>query len=143
MAGLKKALGDDIWPVEVPYHDPPANHIACAFNFAKGSDQNYEERTLTAPGFFENMTAPALVETFPWPDPTEHMDLESCRAAVDEVPEGYAKLGILWASHFQDACAAFGMENALMTMIISPSHEAILPDIPPTNIAALFAAIRQ
>jgi len=28
-------------------------------------------------------------------------------------------------------------------LIISPSHEAILPDIPPENIEALFKAVRS
>jgi uroporphyrinogen decarboxylase len=30
MAALKRKLDDDIYPVEVPYRHPPANHIACA-----------------------------------------------------------------------------------------------------------------
>ena len=56
MAGLKAAVGDDIWPVEVPYNHPPANHIACAFDFAKQDSHSVssEERTLTDPGFFED-----------------------------------------------------------------------------------------
>jgi uroporphyrinogen decarboxylase len=28
-------------------------------------------------------------------------------------------------------------------LVISPSHEAILPDIPPANIEALFKAIKE
>jgi hypothetical protein len=28
-------------------------------------------------------------------------------------------------------------------LVIAPSHEAILPDIPPANIAALFAAAQE
>ena len=28
-------------------------------------------------------------------------------------------------------------------LIISPSHEAILPDIPPENIEALFSTVKQ
>lgn len=35
IAGVKKIIDDDMWPVEVPYHCPPANHIAGAFDFAK------------------------------------------------------------------------------------------------------------
>ena len=30
---LKEKIGDDIYPVNVPYNHPPLNHIACAFNF--------------------------------------------------------------------------------------------------------------
>jgi uroporphyrinogen decarboxylase len=36
------------------------------------------------------------------------------------VPDDFAKLGIMWSAHFQDACSAFGMENALMTMLTAP-----------------------
>ena len=32
---MKGILDDDIYPVDVPYHYPPSNHIACAFDFAK------------------------------------------------------------------------------------------------------------
>jgi uroporphyrinogen decarboxylase len=31
-----------------------------------------------------------------------------------------AVLGSLWSAHFQDACAAFGMESALLTMLETP-----------------------
>ena len=44
MIGMKEKIGDDIWPIEIPYHYPPSNHIACAFDFAKDSGQTYEER---------------------------------------------------------------------------------------------------
>lgn len=120
MAALKRRLDDDVWPIEVPFHRPPANHIACAFDFAKASGDDYEERTLTAPGFFENRTDPACLAEFPWPDPAAHMDPAECRRAVQEVPDDFARLGILWSAHFQDACSAFGMENALMTMLTAP-----------------------
>lgn len=120
MAALKRRLDDDVWPIEVPFHRPPANHIACAFDFAKASGDDYEERTLTAPGFFENRTDPACIAEFDWPDPTAHMDPAECRRAVQEVPDDFARLGILWSAHFQDACSAFGMENALMTMLTAP-----------------------
>ena len=36
------------------------------------------------------------------------------------------RLGILWSAHFQDACAAFGMETAMMNMIANPEiYEAV------------------
>lgn len=31
-----------------------------------------------------------------------------------------AKMGILWSANFQDACAAFGMEQALIVMLTNP-----------------------
>ncbi len=129
MEGLKRRLNDDIWPVEVPYHHPPANHIACAFDFAKDTG-DYEHRTLTSPGHFEDMTDPAAVEDFPWPDPREHMYAAECRAAVAAVPADFARLGIMWSAHFQDACAAFGMENALMTLLTAPEmFQAVIDSI--------------
>jgi uroporphyrinogen decarboxylase len=118
MEQLKRKIGDDIWPVEVPYKYPPANHIACAFDFTMASD--YDERTLTHAGWFADKTDPACVKDFSWPDPKKHMSVEACRKAIDEVPEGFVKLGVLWSAHFQDACAAFGMENAMMVMLTEP-----------------------
>jgi len=120
MAGLKQKLGDDVTPVEVPYHHPPSNHIACAFDFAKGASDDYEERTLTAPGFFEDIEDPEQIEDFDWPDPKQHMNPEECRQVFAGIPEDQAVLGVLWSAHFQDACAAFGMESALMTMLETP-----------------------
>ena len=117
---LKERLGDDVWPVDVPYRHPPSNHIACAFDFAKKGGGDYEERTLTAPGFFEGVEDPARVDVFPWPDPRQHMSVETCAAVVGAIPDGYAALGVMWSAHFQDACAAFGMEQALMTMLTAP-----------------------
>ena len=119
MVALKKAVGDDLWPLEVPYDNPPSNHIACAFDFYAGGD--YEERTLTAPGWFADKTDPAGIDDFEWPDPRDHMSAASIRNAIAAVPDGFVRLGILWSAHFQDACAAFGMENALLTMLASPS----------------------
>jgi uroporphyrinogen decarboxylase len=118
IAQLKRKIGDDIWPVEVPYNHPPSNHIACAFDFYKSD--GYEERTLTESGWFADKTDPACVRDFAWPDPKKHMSVEACRKAIDAAPEGFVKLGVLWSAHFQDACAAFGMENAMMVMLTEP-----------------------
>lgn len=120
IAGMKKIIDDDIWPIEVPYHCPPANHIACAFDFAKKNKAGYKERTLTAPGFFEDIDDPARIDEFQWPDPVEHMNRDECRKVVDASPPEYAVMGVMWSAHFQDACAAFGMETALMRMIEAP-----------------------
>ena len=79
-----------------------------------------EERTLNSPGWFEDMTDPARVADFDWPAADAHISADECRAVVDEVPGDYAVLGVVWSAHFQDACAAFGMETALMNMIAEP-----------------------
>jgi len=119
--GLRTVLDDDVYPVAVPYNNPPINDIGCSLSFAKaGADGRQDERTLTAPGFFEDMTDPSLIETFPWPDPKDHINPEECRRAVMSAPADRARMGIMWAAHFQDACSAFGMENALITMLTAP-----------------------
>jgi uroporphyrinogen decarboxylase len=117
--GLKRKLGDDIWPVDLPYHSPVGDAIYAAFDFAK-EKHGKDERTLTARGFFEDHTDPATVDDFDWPDPESFISPEACRQAVEVVPEGCAALGVVWSAHFQDACAAFGMENALITMLSYP-----------------------
>jgi len=117
---LKQTLGDDVWPVDVPYDHPPANHVACAFGFAKGGGADYDKRSLTAPGFFEDVDDVSEVDAFAWPDPAEHMCARACREAVDAAPPGWAVLGVMWSCHFQDACSAFGMETALVRMLDNP-----------------------
>lgn len=118
---LRQLIDDDIYPIEVPYNFPPSNHIACAFNFAKvGHLDTPDERTLTAPGFFEDYENPEDVDKFAWPDPANYLDREESRRRVEAAPSDRIKMGILWSAHFQDACAAFGMEQALMVMLANP-----------------------
>lgn len=120
LVGLKQAVGDDIWPVELPYHSPFSDAIYMAFDFAKKGHIVNEERTLNSPGWFEDITDPARVEDFNWPDPSAHISAEECRAVVDAAPPEYAVMGVVWSAHFQDACAAFGMQTALMNMVAEP-----------------------
>jgi uroporphyrinogen decarboxylase len=120
LTGLKKAIDDDVWPVELPYHSPFSDAIYMAFDFAKKGHIANEERTLNSPGYFEDITDPSAVELFPWPDPVAHINPLECRVVVNEVPGDYAVLGVVWSAHFQDACAAFGMETALMNMVAEP-----------------------
>jgi len=117
---LIERLDDDIVPLELPYRSPTADAIYKAFDFAQAGAISNEERTLNAPGFFENKTDPAEVESFDWPDPSKHISPEECARLVNEAPSDRVKLGVIWSSHFQDACAAFGMENALMTICEAP-----------------------
>jgi uroporphyrinogen decarboxylase len=120
IAGLKHAINDDVWPVELPYHSPFSDAIYMAFDFAKQGHIENEERTLNSPGWFEDITDPAQVGDFDWPDPAAYIHADECRAVVDAVPPDMAVLGVVWSAHFQDACAAFGMETALMNMIAEP-----------------------
>jgi uroporphyrinogen decarboxylase len=116
---LKALLNDDIYPVELPYHSPTSDAIYAAFDFAKDPGSP-DERTLTKPGFFEDYSDPEDVNRFDWPDPAKYIDPVLCRKAVEEAPEGYAVMGVIWSAHFQDACAAFGMETALLKMLTDP-----------------------
>jgi uroporphyrinogen decarboxylase len=39
-------------------------------------------------------------------------------------------MGIMWSAHFQDSCSAFGMENALITMMMYPEmYQAVIDRI--------------
>jgi uroporphyrinogen decarboxylase len=118
---LRNAIDDDIYPIEVPYNYPPSNHVACALNFAKVSHLDTpDERTLTAPGFFEDYSDVADVEKFAWTDPALYLDRKESARRVAAAPADRIKMGILWSAHFQDACAAFGMEQALRVMLTNP-----------------------
>jgi uroporphyrinogen decarboxylase len=118
--GLVEKLDDDIVPVELPYHSPVSDAIYAAFDFAKKGKIKREHRTLNAPGFFEDITDPGRVDDFDWPDPARYIDPDECRHAVESALRGRVVLGVIWSAHFQDACAAFGMENAFMQMVQAP-----------------------
>lgn len=118
---IRLIIDDDIYPIEVPYNYPPSNHIACAFNFAKVNHLDTpDERTLTVPGFFEDYENPEDVYKFNWPDPAKYLDRDESKRRVAAAPDDRIKMGILWSAHFQDACAAFGMEHALMVLLANP-----------------------
>lgn len=128
---LRAKIDDDVYPICVPYNNPPTNDIGCSLAFAKGEEGGGQaERTLTAPGFFENMTDPSLVDTFPWPKPEDHIDFDKCRELAMNAPKDKCRMGIMWAAHFQDSCSAFGMENALITMMSYPEmYQAVIDRI--------------
>ncbi|BAX81211.1 uroporphyrinogen decarboxylase family protein [Labilibaculum antarcticum] len=119
---LKKRIKDDVWPIIVPYNNAPHFDVGCALNFAKEDPSNgtQDERTLTAPGYFEGMNDPAEVEKYPWPNPADFLDVEKAKKDAENAPDDYFKMGIMWSAHFQDTCAAFGMEDALITMMMYP-----------------------
>ena len=120
---LKRVCGDDFYAVEIPYHSPTCNAIFAAFDwYMNGTNVDTEHRTLTADGCFCNCEDLEDVEAvnFPWPDPADYIDPNLCRQLVDEAPEGKTVMGMLWACHFQDTCAAFGMQTALMNMVAEP-----------------------
>ena len=118
--GVREILDDDVYPVEFPYHAPKGNAIYLALDFAKEGIIDEAHRTLNAPGFFENISDPARIDDFNWPNPADHIDVKECRAAVEKVMPDRAVLGVIWSSFFQDAWAAFGMENACIQMMMAP-----------------------
>ncbi|HEY4786270.1 MAG TPA: uroporphyrinogen decarboxylase family protein [Bacteroidales bacterium] len=121
MEGLKEAIDDDVWHVDVPYHYPPHNHIGCSLNFAKKvTGGTNEERTLTAPGFFEDITDLSYIDKFDWPDPVTCIDAEESLRRAKAISPDYVRMGIMWSAHFQDTFSAFGMENSLTTMLMAP-----------------------
>ncbi len=128
-------IDDDIYTVELPYHSETSDAIYAAFDFAKDHHEAEvkgaaEDRSLTEAGYFENITDPAKVEDFDWPDPSKYIDKEECKRLVDNAPEGYPVMGVLWSAHFQDTCAAFGMEQAMMKMILEPDmYQAVIDRI--------------
>lgn len=125
---LKLAVGDDFYAIEVPYEAPTASAIYAAFDWYRDGNVDAEERTLTTPGCFADCEDLEDLEdvNFDWPDPAKYIDPEECRRRVEMVPEGKVALGMMWSAHFQDACAAFGMENAMMNMVAAPEvYEAV------------------
>lgn len=120
---LKVACGDDFYAVEVPYKSPTCSALYAAFDwYMNGSNVDTEHRTLTADGCFAECEDIEDVEAvnFPWPDPELYIDPEECRRLVDEAPEDKVVIGMVWACHFQDVCAAFGMQTCLMNMVAEP-----------------------
>ena len=122
---LKMAVGDDFYAVEVPYESETAHAIYAAFDWYKNGEVDAMNRTRTAPGCFHDAEDMEDL-VFDWPDPADYIDAAECRRRVEMAPEGKTVLGILWSAHFQDTCAAFGMETALMNMIAAPElYEAV------------------
>jgi uroporphyrinogen decarboxylase len=120
---LKASCGDDFYAIEVPYHAPTCSALYAAFDwYLSGTNVDTEHRTLTADGFFARIETVEEAESsnFPWPDPALYIEPAECRRLVDEAPKGKTILGMVWACHFQDFCAAFGMENAMMNMLAAP-----------------------
>ena len=128
--GLRKIIDDDIYPVEIPCHFPRGNEIYSALRFVKNEETSGVEKKLTAPGFFEDYESPDKINDFDWPDPKKYIDPEECRNAVSKAPGDKAIMCVLWSCHFQNACEAFGMETALVKMLLNPEmYRAVIDKI--------------
>lgn len=117
---LKLAVGDDFFAVEVPYHSETSDAIYAAFDWYQNGTLDAHERTLTKEGCFAQAEDEDDIAFFAWPDPAKYIDPEECRERLRAVPEDKVALGILWSAHFQDVCASFGMENAMVNMLTNP-----------------------
>ena len=120
---LKIACGDDFYAVDIPYKSPTCSAIYAAFDwYMNGSNVDTEHRTLTADGCFAECEDLDDIEAvnFPWPDPELYIDPEECARIVDEAPGDKTVLAMAWCAHFQDVCAAFGMQTCLMNMVSEP-----------------------
>ena len=120
MHELKLAVGDDFYAIEVPYKSPTASAIYAAFDWYMDGDVDAEERTLTADGCFKDAEDAEDLDFFEWPDPEKYIDVEECRRRVEAAPKDKVRLAMCWSAHFQDTCASFGMETALMNMLANP-----------------------
>lgn len=118
---LKLYINDDIWPVEVPFDNPPHYDIGCALDFTSHHDLGDQaDRVLSHNGYFFDKTDPSEVEKFKWPDPEKLIDPEEAKRRVRAIPKDKISMAFMWSAHFQDACAAFGMEQALMAAMLTP-----------------------
>lgn len=123
---LKLAVGDDFYSIEVPYQSETAGAIYAAFDWYGQGDVDAHHRTLTTDGCFKDCEEVEDLDFFQWPDPEKYISVEECRRRFALCPPDKTALGIFWAAHFQDACAAFGMETALMNMVAIPEvYEAV------------------
>jgi len=126
MHQLKANIGDDFYTIEIPYSNEGANAIYAAFDWYGKGDVDSHERTLTSDGCFKDAEDIKDLDFFEWPDPAKGIDVAKCRRMAEAAPKDKAVLGVLWSAHFQDACASFGMETALMNMLTNPElYEAV------------------
>ncbi|MDR1318955.1 MAG: hypothetical protein LBJ90_04960 [Treponema sp.] len=117
---LKLAVGDDLYSVAIPYKSDYSSSISSAFDWYQDGVARIANRTLTADGCFKDCETVEDTAFFKWPEPEKYIDPEECRRLVDQAPEDKAILGVFWSTHFQNTCASFGMETALMNMISNP-----------------------
>ena len=118
---LQLRAGDDVYAFDIPYDSGYASHIAAAFDwYRNGSNVDPDHRTLTADGCFKDAETLADLDFFDWPDPRLYIDAAEVRRCCKMAPKGRATLAQVWSAHFQDTCAAFGMETALMNMVSNP-----------------------
>lgn len=114
---LKLAIGDDFYAIDIPYEAPTAHAIYAAFDWYMDGNVDSVERTLTADGCFKEAEEVGELDFFEWPDPAKYIDVDEWKRRVEMAPKDKVRLALCWSAHFQDTCASFGMETALMNML--------------------------
>jgi uroporphyrinogen decarboxylase len=119
MRELRLAAGDDLYSVRIPYRWN-GKRATRVWDWYLDGVTDRKDRTLTADGCFKDCESPEDIAFFKWPDPIKCVDPEDLKEMGACVPEGKTGLGLLWSVHFQDTCAAFGLQTAMMNMIANP-----------------------
>jgi uroporphyrinogen decarboxylase len=117
---LQIAVGDDFYAERLPYRLENGKRITRVWDWYLDGVTDRKDRTLTADGCFKNCEDLEDISLFKWPDPVKYLSPEDCRDMANRIPEGKAGFGLLWSVHFQDVCASFGMETAMVNMIANP-----------------------
>jgi uroporphyrinogen decarboxylase len=117
---LQIAVGDDFYAERLPYRLENGKRLTRVWDWYLDGVTDRKDRTLTADGCFKNCESPEDISFFKWPDPAKYLSPEDCRDMANRIPEGKAGFGLLWSVHFQDVCASFGMETAMVNMIANP-----------------------
>ena len=126
MHELKLAIGDDFYAVEVPYQSPTASAIFAAFDWYMDGNVDAEERTLTTRAALQRLRSWRIWISLSGRIRQTILMWKSAREESIWLLTNKVCLGMMWSAHFQDTCAAFGMENALMNMIANPEiYEAV------------------
>ena len=116
---LRIAVGDDFYGIRIPYRWN-GKRAARVWDWYLDGVTDRKDRTLTADGCFKNCESPEDIAFFKWPDPAQCVYPDDLKEMGARVPKDKTGLGLLWSVHFQDTCAAFGLQTALMNMIANP-----------------------
>jgi uroporphyrinogen decarboxylase len=116
MIDLHEKLGDDVYAVR-PTYLFNGKRVMRVWDWYLDGVTDKPHRTLTAPGCFKDCETPEDIKFFKWPDPAKSIDYDCLDEIKRTAPKNKACMAAFYSVHFQDTCAAFGLETALMNMI--------------------------
>ncbi len=149
---LRVALNDDVrWICPQMYDDIYRDPTGRRDLFGTGVEGGKH----ASRGPLADAETPADLETFPWPNP-DYLHFDACLADLRNAGDVY-RLSGFWTCFYHNIMDLLGMEEYMVKMythpdvvrvrellgphvIISPSHEALLPNVPPENVAAMAEA---